>query len=352
MSITKEFFGKKPCGCEVYAYTMKNANGMSAKILNMGGIVASLKVPDKAGNIADVVCGFDTVEDYLNGGGYQGALIGRIGNRIGKAEFTLDGVKYELYKNDGNNHLHGGKDGFNVKIWDVLPYEIEGNSYLELSYNSPDGEENYPGNLGVKVTYVLTADNALYIEYTAACDKKTIVNLTNHAYFNLGGYDSGDVLNHTLWLDADKVSDVDDELIPTGDSLCVCETPFDFRTPKTLGKDINEDNVLLKRGGGYDHNFILNADGTIKHIGTLTDTASGRAMKVYTDQPCIQIYSANMIDESACAFKGGVAQKKRCAVCMETQHMPDSINHPGFTDVTLTPGQIYRTTTIYKFYNI
>lgn len=349
-SINKQLFGTLH-GSDVYAYTLTNVNGMSATILDMGGIIQSLNVADRNGKCSDVICGFDTVEGYLNGGGYQGALIGRYGNRIGKASFELDGVTYQLNKNDGNNHLHGGNEGFNLKIWEVETTIEKDACVMRLSYVSPDGEENYPGTLNVVVTYKLTDNNRLEIHYNAVTDKKTILNLTNHSYFNLSGIDSGENIHgHMLWLDCDEVTVTDEELIPNGEKRVVDGTPFDFRTPEYVGARIDDINdPMIKMGGGYDHNFYLNTNGVLKHTATLMHPGSGRMMRMYTNQPCTQIYSANMIDEDACPFKGGIPQKKRCAICLETQHMPDGIHHPELTDVTLSPGQIYDYTTIFEF---
>lgn len=349
--IIKELFGKKPCGCEVYSYTLKNDSGASVTILTLGGIIQSINIPDKNGAFADVVCGYDDVSSYLTNGGYQGAIIGRFGNRIKNSRFTLDGVEYNLFNNEDPNHLHGGKEGFDKKLWNAKSYQIEDTMYLELSYFSEDMEEGYPGNLRVKVTYSFDNKNTLSINYKATTDKKTVLNLTNHAYFNLGGYNSGRIENHSLWIDADKVSVVDSKLIPTGQELIVDNTPFDFRKEKLIGQDIEADYELLKLGQGYDHNYILNNDGTIKHIATLKDSISGREMKVYTNQTCMQIYAANCINEGESPFKNGVAQKKRCAICLETQHAPDSPNHKDFPSSELNVGELYDYTTIFKFNN-
>ncbi len=349
--ITKDYFGKMPSGIEVYQYTLENESGASVKILTLGGIIREINVPDKNGALADVICGYDDVNSYLTCGGYQGALIGRYGNRIKASRFVLDGVEYSLYNNEKKNHLHGGKEGFDKKIWDAKSYQIGDTMYLELSYLSKDMEEGYPGNLSVKVTYSFDNSCALYINYKATTDKKTVLNLTNHAYFNLGGYNSGRIVNHTLWIDANKVSEVDSELIPTGNDLLVDSTPFDFRKEKLIGKDIEANDALLMLGQGYDHNFVLNADGTVKLSATLKDTVSGRKMDMYTNQPCVQIYAANCINEDDAPFKNGFAQKKRCAVCLETQHAPDSPNQKGFPSTELNVGELYDYTTVYKFYN-
>lgn len=349
--IATSFFGKTPDGAEVYSYTLTNKNGAGIKVISLGATLVSVNVPDREGKMADVVCGYDDVDSYFNNGGYQGAIIGRFGNRISNSSFVLDGVEYKLFNNEGYNHLHGGKCGFDKKIWDALTWEIGETMYLEMSYLSVDMEEGYPGNLSVKVLYSFDNDNKLSINYKAATDKKTVLNLTNHAYFNLAGYDSGRIENHTLWIDADKISEVNDKLIPTGNEINVADTPFDFRTEKLIGKDINCDDLMLKYGQGYDHNFILNADGTIKHIATLRDTASGRTMKVFTNQPCVQIYTANCINENDSPFKNNFPQKIRCAVCLETQHTPDAPNHSNFVSAELVPGQIYDYTTVFKFEN-
>lgn len=350
MSIVQEKFGTFPCcGSDVTAYTLTNAAGMRVKILDMGGTLVEIQVPDAQGQLRDVICGYDCVEGYATSGGYQGALIGRIGNRIKGGKFTLDGADYQLYQNDGNNHLHGGRYGFDKKKWNANAYEQDGNAYLVLTYTSPDGEENYPGTLQVKVTYTLTADNGLSIHYEATTDKTTIVNLTNHSYFNLAGYEHGNVGEHELWLDSNFVTMTDDELIPIGKNLPVAGTPFDFTVSKLIGRDIDADDEMLRQGGGYDHNFFLNADSTIKLSAKLYHPASKISMKMYTDQPCVQVYTANMINPADHPFKNNIPQTKRCGVCLETQHMPDSINCPGFTDVILHPNETYDYTTTFIF---
>ncbi|MGN1409163.1 MAG: aldose epimerase family protein [Eubacteriales bacterium] len=350
--IKKELFGKLPCGCEVYAYTLSNSSNTSACILNYGGILKSIWVKDKNGTPADVICGFDSIDGYLTSGGYQGALIGRIGNRIGGAKFTLEGKEYNLYKNDGNNSLHGGKDGFNAKIWNVEEGGTEEEPRLILTYVSPDGEENYPGTLSVKVTYTLSANSALSIHYEAETDKTTIVNLTNHSYFNLAGYEAGVIDDHILTLDCDKINSIDSELIPDGKLIDVEGTPYDFRAGKRLGDGFSSDYPMMKELGGYDNNFAFaDYDGKYVKRGSLVDPKSGRKLSLYTDQPCVQIYTANMINLSDPAFKNGVAQYRHCAVCLETQCMPDSINHPGFTNTVLKPGEKYDTTTTFVFEN-
>lgn len=343
--INKEFFGKKPDGSEVYAYTLTNKSGASARILTMGGILANLYMPDRDGKLADVIFGFDSVDDYLNGGGYQGALIGRYGNRIASGRFTLNGVTYQLALNDnGKNHLHGGNVGFNQKLWDAVPFETADSCGLILTLTSPDGEENYPGKLDVKVTYTLTDNNELKIHYEAESDADTIVNLTNHSYFNLGGYSSGNILDHTLWVDADSITEIGSDLIATGKEYKVDGTPFDFRTPEKIGARIEADDPQIKFGGGYDHNYNLNKGSAFAKAAELYDEKSGRVMSVYTDQPGVQIYTSNMMNGDV-KFKGGLAQIPRSAICLETQHAPDSPNHPEFPTTTLRAGEKYDTTT-------
>ena len=350
MAITKKSFGKKPCGCPVDAYVLENESCLSVQILNLGGIITNMWVKNAAGETADVICGFDNVDAYLTSGGYQGALIGRVGNRIGGGKFTLDGKEYSLFCNDGPNSLHGGKDGFNAKFWDVE--EQDGKEpALILTYVSKDGEEGYPGTLTVKVTYKLLEKGALSIHYEAVSDKNTIISMTNHAYFNLGGYESGVVDGHMLWLDCDRINAVDSNLLPDGNFVDVTGTPYDFRSEKKLGDGFVDPYPMMQEFGGYDNNFMF--AGETKGIvlrGILKDPKSGRTMKMFTDQPCVQIYTANMINTKDPAFKNGVKQYKHCGVCMETQAMPNAINLPAFADgMILKAGEKYDTTTIYQF---
>lgn len=335
MSITKYLFGKLPCGSPVTAYTLTNQAGASVKILDLGGIIAEINIPDRDGRFADCVMGFADVDGYLNGGGYHGALVGRYANRICAGKFILDGKEYTLAKNDnGINHLHGGDVGYNRKIWAVEAISGDPDT-LKLSIVSEDGEEGYPGRLELTVTYTFGSDNKLVIHYDAVCDKRTIANFTNHAYFNLGGYDSGDILADLLYVDADRYTPVDNNLIPTGEVKDVAGTEFDFRTLRPIA-------------GPYDHNFCLNADGTVKYIAELRCPRSGRMMKVYTDMPGVQVYNAVMMDGPV-PFKGGYPQKKFGAVCLETQFWPDSPNHANFPSCVLDAGERYCRTTIYEF---
>ena len=349
--ISKKKFGTLECGSDVYAYTLENNNGMSVKILDLGGIINQINVPDKKGRLTDIIGGYDNIDYYAKATGYQGALIGRFGNRICKGKFTLDGKEYSLFcNNNAVNHLHGGKIGFDKKIWKATP--VDGDSpALELEYVSPDGEEGYPGTLTVKVTYTLTADNALSIRYQATTDKKTILNLTNHAYFNLGGYASGCVRGHYLEMDAESYVKTDSLLIPTGELAPVDGTPFDFRKGKLVGDEIDADNVDLKIAGGYDHCFNFTGGESKEPVlrATLKDPKSGRVMKMYTNQPCVQLYTGNFLKDDGYPFKGGCVKKKQMALCLETQHMPDAINHSNFTDVTLDVGETYDYTTVYAF---
>lgn len=349
--ITKELFGSLPSGEKVYAYTLKNSCGASVKIMEYGATVISLNIPDKNGVLADVVCGYDNIDAYIKNSGYQGAVIGRYANRIENSSFTLDGVTYNLYPNEKKNHLHGGKIGFDKKIWSAKTWEIGNTSYIEFMYVSEDMEEGYPGKLSVKVLYSFDDNNVFSINYKASTTKKTVINMTNHSYFNLGGYSSGNIHKHSLWLDADRISVINDELIPTGEELEVKGSPFDFRKEKLIGEDIDKENKLLSYGKGYDHNFFLNYDGTVKHVATLMDTVSGRKLKLYTNQPCIQIYTANCINENELPFKNGVKQYKRCAVCLETQHAPNSPNMDITPSCTLDVGEMYDYTTVFKFEN-
>ena len=348
MSISKASFGSLADTRKVSEYTLTNSNGVKVKLLDYGATVKEIHVPDKDGVFADVVAGYDTLESYVNADGYQGAVIGRIGNRICKGKFILDGKEYNLFINNGPNHLHGGEYGFNAKIWDVDMFDGDEPSIV-FSYTSPDGEEGYPGTLNVKVKYSLSADNALSINYVATTDKKTIVNLTNHSYFNLGGFGSGSVHSHELWLDAEFYLPTDDTLIPTGEIRSVKGTPFDFTTPKEVGRDIANDNQDLIFARGYDHCFYFGeSDDTVKRA-ELYDKSSGRLMEMFTNQPAVHIYTGNYVNNEKYPFKGGVAQKEQTLICLETEKMPDSINHENFTNVVLDPGEVYDYTTIFKF---
>lgn len=350
MSITKQIFGFLPDGRRVNAYTLRNASGMTVKIMEYGGTVIELKAPDRYGVYSDVIGGYDSLRSYLGADGYQGAIIGRWGNRIAEGKFSVDGKEYTLAKNNGNNHLHGGTEGFNAKMWNVETVDSDEPSLI-LSYLSVDGEEGYPGNLNVKVTYTLSADNALSINYVAVTDKKTPINLTNHTYFNLGGYASGSIRSHILTLDASTYLPTDAGLIPTGEIKDVDGTPFDFRLPKEIGRDMDCDDPDIKKAGGYDHCFNFSGGQTVTPVkrAELYEPVSGRLMEVYTNQPCVQLYTGNFLKNAEFPFKGGYKQVPQTFLCLETQHMPDSVNHANFTDSILAPGEKYDFTTVYKF---
>ncbi len=350
MNIEKRYFGASESGT-VDMYTLSVDSGMSVDIITLGGAVVRLIAPNKKGELCDVVCGYDDLESYLEADGYLGALIGRFGNRIAKGSFSLDGVGYELFINNGENSLHGGRVGFSHKIWDAKAYYTFSSCVLELTYVSPDGEENYPGSLTVKVTYTLSNDNSLSISYRASTDKKTVVNLTNHTYFNLGGFASGDVLGHEMWADCDTYIPINENMIPTGEIADVKGTPFDFNEKKPIGRDFDLTEEQMAIAGGYDHclNFRAAEDAMSAPRISVYDPRSDREMLVYTDAPCVQFYSANFLSNESFPLKGGYPQRKQHAFCLETQKMPDSVNHPNFTDCTLDAGEEYVTTTIYKF---
>ena len=351
MSVKKKLFGILADGREVYSYTLKNKNGMKVKILSYGGAINKIKVPDRNGCFTDVVGGYDCIDSYVGGDGYQGALIGRVGNRIARGKFSLEGKDYNLFINNGVNHLHGGEFGFDKKIWEVTVVNDGDQPEISLHTISPDGEEGYPGTLDVTVKYCLSENNGLSIRYVATTDKATPINLTNHTYFNLRGYASGSIHSLRLTLDADTYLPTDDTLIPTGELKSVEGTPFDFRVEKEIGKDICADDNDLILAGGYDHcfNFVGGKTKTPVKRGELYDPVSGRVMELYTNQPCVQFYSGNFLTNEEYPFKGGYPQSKQTFLCLETQHMPDSINHDNFTDTVLRPGEIYDYTTEYRF---
>ena len=348
-TMEKISFGKTREGVEAYLYTLRNKNGMEARITNYGGIVVSLIVPDRNGKLGDVALGFDSLSGYLHGSPYIGALIGRYGNRIGKGKFTLNGSAYTLATNNGANALHGGVKGFDKVVWTVdEKTSIPGKS-LSLTYVSKDGEEGYPGTLTAHVVYSVTDDNELKIEYTATTDKPTIVNLTQHSYFNLAGAGSGSILNHELFIDADKFTPIDAGLIPTGELQSVKGTPMDFTTPTAIGARIDQKDAQLKDGLGYDHNWVLNKPfNSMGLAARVYEKTTGRIMEVRTTEPGLQFYSGNFLDGSLTG-KGGSKYGKRDGFCLETQHFPDSPNKPNFPTTTLLPGQTLTSTTIYKF---
>jgi len=334
-------------GKAVTLYTLKNGNGATVTITNYGGRIVSLLVPNKDDQLTDVVLGYDSIGAYRKKGEpFFGALIGRYGNRIGKGKFTLNGKQYTLQLNDGPNTLHGGTDGFYAKVWEAK--QVDGKK-LELNYVSKDGEAGYPGKLDVKVVYTLTDDNALQIDYTAKTDQATVVNLTNHAYFNLNGEGNKSILDHELMIAADAITPVDSTLIPTGKLLPVAGTAFDFTKPKTIGKSIEEKEEQLKFGKGYDHNFALNKHDDKTPVATVKSNLTGIKMEVYTSEPGLQFYSGNFLTGADKDGKGGKSYPFRSAICLETQHFPDAPNHANFASTELKPGQTYKTSTTYKF---
>jgi aldose 1-epimerase len=346
----KQALGKTEDGQPVDLYILTNDRGMAASITNYGGTVVSLRVPDRLGKLSDVALGYDTVSEYANGKAYFGAIIGRYGNRIAHGKFQLGGVSYKLASNDGGNHLHGGNQGFNKRLWTAKDFSGVRGQALELTYVSKDGEEGYPGNLSVQVVYTLTSHNELKIDYRATTDKPTIVNLTNHSYFNLAGEGNGDILEHQLMIHADRFTPVDGTLIPTGELRKVKGTPFDFSTPTAIGARINDDDEQLKRAKGYDHNWVLGGGepGILALAARLDEPRSGRVLEVSTTQPGIQVYTGNFLHADVHG-KGGKTYAFRSALCLETQHFPDSPNHPGFPSTVLEPGQQYHSITVYKF---
>jgi aldose 1-epimerase len=350
LRIEKQPFGKTPDGTEVSLYTLKNASGMEVKITNYGGTVESIKVPDRDKNYADVVLGFDSVEGYTQpkNTSYFGALIGRYGNRIGKAEFQLGGKLYHLPANDGPNTLHGGISGFNKKVWDARPIQTPDGPALELHYLSKDGEEGFPGNLNATVRYTLDKKDGLHIDYTATTDKETVLNLTNHSYFNLSGAGNPSISKERITIDADNYTPVDETLIPTGKIEAVSGTPFDFRHGAEIGSRLDKDNDQLRYGLGIDLNWVLNHKGDLSVAAVkVEDPATGRVMEVYTDQPGVQFYTGNHLDGSVTGIGG--TYTKGSALCLETQHYPDSPNHANFPTTVLEPGETFHSTTIYRF---
>ena len=345
--VTKAPFGNTKDGKAVEIYTLTNTRGSEATIITYGGAVVSLKVPDKKGELGDIVLGFDSIADYEKHSAFFGPLIGRYGNRIARGKFTLEGKEYLLATNNGENHLHGGIKGFDKVIWTAKPSTDKNGANLELTYLSADGEEGYPGNLNIQVVYTLTEDNKLRIVYSATTDKSTVVNLTHHSYFNLAG--GGEILDHRLLLNADRYTPTDKGSIPTGVVSKVAGTPFDFTNETAIGSRIGQDNEQLKFGRGYDHNWVLTRKGNgIELAARVYEPTSGRVMEVLTTEPGIQFYSGNFLDGSLLG-KGGKQYPYRSGFCLETQHFPDSPNHLNFPTTVLRPGQKYSQTTIYAF---
>jgi len=350
MAITTKPFGVMPTGEPVTLYTMTNRSGASVSMINYGAIVTSICVPDQNGMLDDVALGYDVLDNYLGPHGSMGETIGRYGNRIGRAEFEIDGTTYHVAPNNNGNHLHGGINGFGHRLWEVTTIEGEHRDTLVFHYLSPDGEESYPGTVDCSVYYSWTEKNDLVIRYTATTDKPTLLNMTNHTYFNLAGHQHGTIRDHILYIDADAITEVDEKLIPTGDYYAVAGTPFDFRDEQLIGDGLRQmkDNYQMVYGGGYDHNYVLRKGSAFGLCAAVHDEGSGRTMEVLTDQPGVQLYTASATDLPG--GKGAEHYGRYCALCLETQHFPDSPHNPQFPGTTvLRPGEKYDTTTIYAF---
>ena len=346
-AVTRSVFGRLPDGTPVDRFTLNNGRGLEVQLMSYGAAIISVRAPDRRGRVADVVLGFDAFDDYLTRSRYFGTVVGRFGNRIARGRFVLDGAPFQLAINNGANHLHGGERGFDRVVWKAEPFERDAGVGIVFTYTSRDGEEGYPGTLTVSVTYTLTARNEIRLDYRATSDKPTPINLTNHSYFNLAGRGGGDVLTHQLTLDADRYTPVDETQIPTGEIAAVAGTPFDFRTATAIGARIDGEDQQLRRGNGYDHNFVVNGwsgsrPGT-RRAAHVVDPGSGRTLDVATTEPGVQFYSGNNLDLARNGFG------RRTAFCLETQHFPDSPNHPQFPSTILRPGQTYESTTVFTF---
>lgn len=342
-------FGTLDDGRDALLYTIQSPSGMKMSVTNFGATIVSLTSPDRDGNQADIVLGFDSLAPYQNGSPYFGSVVGRYGNRIAKGSFSIDGETYTLAKNNGDNHLHGGLVGFDKVLWEASPFSMGSEHGLVLTYTSADGEEGYPGTLSAKVTYLLTADNRLIVSYQATTDKATPVNLTQHSYFNLAGPGSSSILDHELLIAADTFTPIDAGFIPTGELQSVAGTPFDFRTSTAIGARINEADPQLKNGLGYDHNFVLSDTGSgLKLAARVYERTSGRIMEITTNEPGVQFYAGNFLDGTLTG-KGGHVYPHRSGFCLETQHFPDSPNQPSFPSTILQPGELYATQTVFAF---
>lgn len=347
--LLKRVYGNTSDGSSVDLYTLRNKNGMEVDIITYGGRITRISVPDEKGKFDNVVLSFDNLAQYEQENPFFGALVGRYGNRIANAEFKLNGTTYPLAANNGPNCLHGGLKGFDKKVWTAKGADQDGGIALQLSYLSKDMEEGFPGNLSCKVTYTLTDDDTLIVAYAAFTDKPTVVNLTQHSYFNLSGDFSKPILQHEVTLNADKLVPVDENLIPTGEFMEVAGTPFDFNSPKTLGKDIDADHDQIKKGGGYDHSWVLNdQDSGLRTVATVHEPTTGRTMEVASTEPGVQLYTGNFLDGTL-PIPGGGTYGRRSGFCLETQHYPDSPNQPNFPTTMLKPGEKYTTVTSFKF---
>lgn len=346
MNLQQQPYGAAGRGRYADLYTLTNNHGISVALTNYGGIITALHTPDRNGELGDIVLGFDTLEEYVERSPFFGCLVGRFGNRIAGGKFELKGKSYELALNNGKNHLHGGKMGFDKVLWAAEPFSTPESVGVKLSYTSADGEEGYPGNLAVTVVYTLTDDNEFSLEYGATTDQTTIINLTNHTYYNLAG--KGDILDHVMQLNADHFTPVDATLIPIGELRSVTDTPLDFRTPTPIGARIDADDEQIRLGQGYDHNFVINGTpGELRRAALVTEPTSGRTLEVLTTQPGVQFYSGNLLPNLT--GKDNADYKRRYGFCLETQHFPDSPNQPTFPSVVLEPGERYEQTTVWKF---
>jgi aldose 1-epimerase len=344
-AVTEEDFGKTADGVAVRAFTLTNKNGGEVRVMTYGACLMSLKMPDRDGKLDDVVLGYDQLEDYLTVSRFFGMVVGRYANRIGGAHFVLNGVEYKLAPNDRGNTLHGGRRGFDKVVWTGSKIDDQ---TVELVYLSKDGEEGFPGNLTARVRYTLTDANELKLDYSATTDKDTVVNLSNHSFFNLAGQGKGDVLGHELMIDADSMTASDPRLIPTGQLVPVADTPFDFRQPHKIGERIKADDERIRSTRGYDQNFVLNKKDGLRLAASVYEPSSGRVMEVLTTQPAVQLYTGNGLDGRV-KGKGGNAYPQYGGMCLETQHYPDSPNHPEFPTTTLKAGETFQSTTVYKF---
>jgi aldose 1-epimerase len=343
MTVTQAPFGAMPDGAPVNLFTLKNSHGVEVRAMTYGATVVSIRTPDRTGRFEDVVLGFDAFDPYLTKARFFGSVVGRYGNRIARGRFMLDGQPVQLAVNSGTNHLHGGNRGFDRIVWSAERFDRDGNAWVVFTYTSADGEESYPGTLKVAVTYTLTARDELILEYSATADKPTPINLTNHTYFNLAGRGRGNILQHLLTLDADRYTPVDATMIPTGEIAAVQGTPFDFRKPMAIGARIDGDHEQLRRGGGYDHNFVLNGGPALRRAAFVAEPSTGRTLEVATTEPGVQFYTGNNLDAARNGFG------RRTGFCLETQHYPDSPNHPNFPSTILRPGDTYRSKTVFRF---